>query len=89
MIFFDYFVLILAVAFLWRGWRLPACRFLPKEKRALEMFIVALILYYPVSGLMVVGMYLSLIARPIAVILGILSFRLLCLEVPRTTEPAE
>lgn len=79
MIFFDYFVLILVAAFVWRSCGGPSRPLTPREKRALEMFVVALILYYPASGLPIAGLYLSLVLRPIAVVLAILSFRALCL----------
>jgi hypothetical protein len=79
MIFFDYFVLIMVAAFICRSWGATPRLLTPSEKRALEMFVVALILYYPASGLPVAGPFISLVARPIAVVLAILSFRLLVL----------
>ena len=85
MIFFDYFVLLLAVAFLAPSF-LQTRRPLAFKPQTLTMFVTSLILYYPVSGLMIAGAYLSLIARPIAVVLAILSFRSLCVELLRGPE---
>jgi hypothetical protein len=84
VIFFDYFALLLVAAFL-------AVSFLHTRRpnlfkpRTLTMFVTALILYYPISGLMIAGAYLSLIARPVGVVLAILSFRLLCLDLLERT----
>ena len=49
--------------------------------KARKWFFAALILYYPVSELFGVGMYLSFVARPVGFVLGLLSFRFLCLAV--------
>jgi len=41
--------------------------------------MAALILYYPVSAFFGVGAYLSFVARPVGFVLGVVSFRFLCL----------
>ena len=48
-------------------------------RKALNLLLVALILYYPASELLTVGAYLSIIARPLGFVLAALSFRALCL----------
>jgi hypothetical protein len=48
-------------------------------RKALTLFLAALILYYPISALFTVGPYLSLVARPVGFVLGVVSFRNLCL----------
>jgi hypothetical protein len=53
-------------------------------RRALTLLLTALILYYPVSALFTVGAYLSIVARPVAFVLGVLSFRALCLALVAT-----
>jgi hypothetical protein len=86
VIFFDYFALLLVAAFIAASFLHTPGPLLFK-RRTLTLFVIALILYYPVSGLMLAGPYLSLIARPIAVVLAFLSFRLLCLDLLQRPAP--
>ena len=48
-------------------------------RKALTQFLAALILYYPVSALFAVGVYVSFVARPLGFVLGVISLRFLCL----------
>jgi hypothetical protein len=89
MIFFDYFALILMVAFLAPRFGRNQRGLTARERRALGMFVVALILYYPVSGIFVIGAYASFVARPVGVVLGILSFRGLCVGAMEQGESTE
>jgi hypothetical protein len=60
----------------------------PTEYRsALTLLLVALILYYPVSSLFVVGVYLSFVVRPLGFVLLALSFRGLCLALVSARSP--
>ena len=79
MIFFDFFCLLLATALVTVGIIARSSLNLAQYRSALGLFVAAVILYYPVSGLFTVGVYISFVARPIAVVLGVLSLRGLCL----------
>lgn len=50
-----------------------------RYRKGLGMLVMALILYYPVSNLFQIGIFLSFVARPVGFILGVMSLRSLCL----------
>jgi hypothetical protein len=79
MDFYTAFSLLLAVGFLVAGFQRQRFVDHAAYRKALALFLAALILYYPVSALCTVGVYLSLVARPAGFVLGVCSFRRLCL----------
>jgi hypothetical protein len=76
---FDLLSLVLAIAFLTAGFFPQRIGNMEKYKKALTLWMVALILYFPVSAIFGIGVYLSLVARPLGFILSLLSLRQLCL----------
>ena len=79
MDFFTGFSLLLAVEFLVIAFLRQKVVDHAAYRKALALFLAALILYYPVSELFTVGLYLSFVARPAGFVLGVFSFRRLCL----------
>lgn len=79
MDFFSALSLLLASGFLVTGFLRPRMIDPAAYRKALTLLLAALILYYPVSALFAVGVYLSFVARPVGFVLGVVSFRLLCL----------
>ena len=80
MDFFTAFSLLLAIGFL-------VCTFVRQRivdlaafHRALFLFLAALACYYGVSMIFMVGVYLSIAAGPVGFVLGLMSFRALCLS---------
>ena len=49
------------------------------REEIIVLFVAALVLYYPVSALFTIGVYLSFVARPLGFVFGVISLRLLCL----------
>ena len=79
MDFFSILTLLTAAGLLVIAFR-RARSFEPRAyRKALLLLLAAWILYYPVSELFMVGVYLSFVVRPVGFVLGALSFRLLCL----------
>jgi hypothetical protein len=79
MDFFDPFSLLLATALLASGFLRARIGDAGKYRKALAFFVAALILYYPVSAIFAVGVYLSFVARPLGFVLAVVSLRFLCL----------
>ena len=79
MDFFTAFSLLLVGAFLVSAFLRQKIVDPVAYRKALAQLLAALILYYPVSALFGVGVYLSFVARPVGFILGMVSFRFLCL----------
>lgn len=76
---FDLLSTVLAIAFLTGGFFPQRIGYMEKYKKALTLWILALILYFPVSAVFNIGVYLSFVARPLGFILSLLSLRQLCL----------
>jgi hypothetical protein len=79
MDFFDAFSLLLATALLTSGFLRRRIGDIGKYRKALAFFVTALILYYAVSAIFGIGVYLSFVGRPLGFVLGVLSLRFLCL----------
>jgi hypothetical protein len=79
MDFFSAFSLLLVGAFLVSAFLRQRIVDPAAYRKALALLLAALILYYPISALFTVGVYLSFVARPVGFVLGVLSFRVLCL----------
>jgi hypothetical protein len=79
MEFYEWYSLLLAVAFLVLGVFRQKLGGIGQYWKALNFWVAALILYYPVSNFFGVGVYLSIIARPTGFILGLVSLYLLCM----------
>jgi hypothetical protein len=47
---------------------------------ALNCWVIAMILYYPVSGLFMIGAYLSIVVQPAALVIGFFSVYRLCVS---------
>jgi hypothetical protein len=47
---------------------------------AMNYWIIAMILYYPVSGLFMIGAYLSIVAQPAALVIGFFGVYRLCMS---------
>ncbi len=88
MAFFDFFSLLLAVAFLLLGCRQQHVRDMVQYRKAIKLFLWSIILFYPVSAIFMIGVYLSFVGHPVGMILSVLSFRHLCLALisPANTE---
>ncbi len=79
MDFFSAFSLLLAGAFLVTAFFREKIVDPAAYRKALAVLLAALILYYPVSDIFAVGVYLGFVARPLGFVLGVISFRFLCL----------
>ena len=79
MDFFSAFSLLLIGAFLVSAFLRQRAVDPVAYRKALAQLLAALILYYPVSALFGVGVYLSFVARPLGFVLGVVSFRSFCL----------
>ncbi len=75
---FGAFSLLLAAALALAAFFPDRIQDIEVYRKGLIQFLVALALYYPVSGLFWIGVYLSFVARPLGFLLGLNSFRLLC-----------
>lgn len=87
MDFFNTFSLLLGIGFLAAGLLRQKITDPLKYRKALAFYVAALILYYPVSAIFGIGVYLSFVARPLGFVLGVVSLRLLCLAL--ITESSE
>jgi hypothetical protein len=79
MDFFSAFSLLLIGAFLVSAFLSQRIIDPLAYRKALTQLLAALILYYPVSAIFWVGVYLSFVARPLGFVLAVVSFRFLCL----------
>ena len=79
MAFFDFFSLLLAAAFLILGCRPQHVRDMTRYRKALKLFLWSIVLFYPVSAIFMIGVYLGFVAHPVGMVLIVLSFRHLCL----------
>ena len=77
--FFDIFSLLLGAAFLILGCRRQYVGDMARYQKALSLFLWSLVLFYPVSSIFMIGVYLGFVAHPLGMILSVLSFRHLCL----------
>ena len=84
MAFFDYFSLLLAAAFLILGCRPQHVRDMVRYRTALTLFLWSIVLFYPVSAIFMIGVYLGFVAHPVGMVLIGLSFRHLCLALITT-----
>jgi hypothetical protein len=73
---FGSFALLLAGGFLVSAFLRQRILDPAAYQKSLTLLLAALILYYPVSVLFAVGVYLGFVARPVGFVLGVLSFRL-------------
>ena len=71
--------LVLAIGFLTAAFFPQRIRNDASYRKAITFWIIALILYFPVSALFQIGVFLSIVARPVGFVLTVLSLRLLCL----------
>lgn len=76
---FAAFSLLLAAGFIVAGFFRPRIVDPAAFRRAIGLLVAALILYYPISAIFYVGVYLSFVARPLGFVLGVISFRVFCL----------
>jgi len=76
---FDVLSLILAIGFLIAAFFPYRIQDAAGYRRAITLWIVSLTLYFPVSALFQIGVFLSFVARPVGFILALLSLRALCL----------
>ena len=83
MVFFDFFALLLSGAFFTSALLTGRVSSIADYRRGLAMLVTSLILYYPASGLLAIGAYISIVARPLAVVLAVLSLRSCCLALTR------
>lgn len=79
MAFFDCFSLLLAAAFLFLHCRPQHIRDAARLRRAFVFYLWSLVLFYPVSAIFMIGVYIGIVTNPIGMILSILCFRHLCL----------
>ncbi len=79
MDFFTAFSLLLGVAFLVSAFMRHRIFDSAAYRKAFTFWLAALILYYPVSELFAIGVYLGFVARPVGFVLGLISFRFLWL----------
>lgn len=70
--FFDFFSLLAC--------RPQHVRDRVQHRKALKLFLWSLVLFYPVSAIFMIGVYLDFVSHPIGMILSILSFRFLWLS---------
>jgi hypothetical protein len=87
--FFAAFSLLVAGGFLMAGFLRQRTLDPAAYRKGLTLLVAGLILYYPVSALFTIGLYLSFVARPVGFVLGVLSFRLLCLTLAATNGPGK
>jgi hypothetical protein len=79
MAFFDFFSLLMAAAFLILACRPQHVRDMVRYRKALTLFLWSLVLFYPISAIFMIGVYLGFVAHPVGMVLIVLSFRHLCL----------
>ena len=89
MAFFDCFSLLLAAALLILGCRPQYLRDMTRYRKALTLFLWSLVLFYPVSAIFAIGVYLGFVAHPVGMVLIVLSFRHLCLALISPADAAE
>ncbi|WP_395736872.1 hypothetical protein [Prosthecobacter sp.] len=88
MAFFDFFFLFLAAAFLFFRCRPQYVHDVTHHRKALNLFLWSLVLFYPVSAIFMISVYLSIVTNPIAMILSILCFRFLWLSLNTPAQAA-
>ncbi len=79
MAFFDFFSLLLATAFLILACRPQHVRDMVRYRKALTLFLWSIVLFYPVSAIFMIGVYLGFVAHSVGMVLIVLSVRHLCL----------
>lgn len=91
MTFFDLFFLLLAAALLILGCRPQHLRDVARYRSALNFFVWALIIAYDVPAFIRITVVLGISTVPIGMIVGVLSFRHLCLALfnPANTEECQ
>jgi hypothetical protein len=75
---FDGLSLVLAIAFLTAAFFPQRIHDLAKYRKAISLWIIALVLYFPVSALFQIGVFLSFVARPVGFVLVLVSLQLFC-----------
>jgi len=58
-----------------------------RYRKALTLFVWSILLFYPVSAIFMIGVYLSFVAHPLGMVLSVLSIRHLCLALTLQPEP--
>jgi hypothetical protein len=79
-------LLLLPIAFLILGVSHRKIAHTERYRNALVIWVIAMIVYYPVSNFFAIGAYIGIVARPVGFVLVLMSIYKLCMAlIPDTT----